>query len=62
MVNIIYRHYKKGDDGQLADLFNRAFQMNGVGIVRTSEEWNWRYVKSPNFEQIIRDLLDQRFT
>jgi hypothetical protein len=42
MVNIIYRHYKKGDDRQIADLFNRAFQMNGVGIVRTSEEWNWR--------------------
>ena len=60
MVNIIYRHYKKGDDGQIADLFNRAFQMNGVGIVRTSEEWNWRYVKSPYFEpemiQIAEDV------
>ena len=60
MVTIIYRHYKKGDDGQLADLFNQAFQMNGAGIVRTSEEWNWRYVKSPFFEpemiQIAEDV------
>ncbi len=64
MVDIIYRHYKKGDDGQLADLFNRAFQMNGVGIVRTSEEWNWRYIKSPHFEpemiQIAEDVEKNR--
>ncbi len=57
---IIYRHYRNGDDEQLADLFNRAFQMNGGSIVKTSKSWNWRYVQSPGFEpemvQIAEDL------
>ena len=60
MVNIIYRHYQKGDDKQLADLFNRAFQMNGFGFVRTPKNWKWRYFNSPGFEaemiQIAEDI------
>ena len=60
MVNIIYRHYQKGDDEQLADLFNRAFQMNGFGFVRTPKNWKWRYFNSPGFEaemiQIAEDI------
>lgn len=50
MTNIIYRHYKEGDAHQLADLFNRAFQMNGGGFVRTPKTWSWRYLDSPGFE------------
>lgn len=50
MVQIEYRHYKKGDDQQLAHLFNIAFQQNGAGFSRTEEIWNWRYVQSPSFE------------
>ena len=50
MLRIKYRHYEKGDEAQLADLFNRAFQMNGGGFVRTPKTVHWRYVQSPNFE------------
>ena len=50
MVNINYRHFKPGDEEQLADLFNRAFQMNGGGFVRTAKSWSWRYIDSPDFE------------
>jgi len=50
MVNIIYRNYQTGDDEQLADLYNKAFQMNGPGYLRTKENLNWRYVQYPGFE------------
>ena len=50
MVDIIFRNYKPGDDEQLADLFNQAFQMNGAGVVRTPKVINWRYPQSPNWE------------
>ncbi|MHA1149789.1 MAG: GNAT family N-acetyltransferase [Promethearchaeota archaeon] len=50
MVNIKYRHFQPGDEEQLADLFNRAFQMNGGGFVRTPKTWIWRYLNSPGFE------------
>ncbi|MFX1267948.1 MAG: GNAT family N-acetyltransferase, partial [Promethearchaeota archaeon] len=64
MVNIIYRHYQKGDDEQLADLFNRAFQMNGFGFVRTPKNWKWRYFNSPGFEadmiQIAEDIENNK--
>jgi GNAT superfamily N-acetyltransferase len=60
MKNIIYRTYKKGDEKQLADLFNKAFQRNGASFIRTSKSWNWRYVQSPEFEpemiQIAEDV------
>lgn len=59
MVNIIFRHYKEGDETQLADLFNLAFQRGG-GMVRTPKNWYWRFVKSPGFEpemcQIAEDV------
>jgi predicted N-acetyltransferase YhbS len=64
MVNIIYRNYKKADEIQLTHLFNRAFQMNGGGFVRTSKGLNWRYMKSPNFDpemvQIAEDTEERR--
>jgi len=50
MGSIVYRHYQDGDETQLADLYNRSFQANGPGLVRTPKNWNWRYVQSPNFE------------
>jgi len=50
MVNIIYRHYRAGDDEQLADLFIRSFQMNKASFPRTAKSWNWRYAQSPGFE------------
>jgi len=50
MVNIEFRHYQEGDDEQLADLFNRAFQTLGGGQVKTPKQTNWRYAQSPNFE------------
>ncbi|MFX1409760.1 MAG: GNAT family N-acetyltransferase [Promethearchaeota archaeon] len=60
MVNIIYRHYKSGDEIQLADLFNITFQQNGGGLVRTPKNWAWRYIQSPGFEpemcQIAEDI------
>lgn len=57
---IIFRHYHDGDDKQLADLYNRSFQTNGAGLIRTPKIWNWRYVQSPDFEpemiQIAEDI------
>ncbi len=64
MEKIIYRHYRKGDDYQLADLFNLAFQQNGSGFIRTPNTWNWRFVQSPGFEpemcQIAEDIDNQK--
>jgi GNAT superfamily N-acetyltransferase len=58
MENIIFRHYKEGDEKQLADLFNYAFKRSVV--IRTAINWRWRYVKSPEFEpemcQIAEDV------
>jgi len=60
MNDIVFRHYREGDENQLANLFNLAFQQNGSGFVRTPNNWNWRYVKSPGFEpemcQIAEDI------
>ncbi|MFW9771402.1 MAG: GNAT family N-acetyltransferase [Candidatus Thorarchaeota archaeon] len=60
MVSIIYRNYQQGDEEQLADLFNRAFQMNGFSFIRTKKNWEWRYIQSPDFEpemiQIAEDI------
>jgi len=60
MANIIYRHYKPGDEKMLAELFNIAFQQNGAGTVRTPKNWIWRYPQSPGFEpemcQIAEDV------
>ncbi len=58
MTNIVFRHYKEGDEKQLAELFNLAFQKSVV--TRTSTSWQWRYIKSPGFEpemcQIAEDI------
>ena len=62
MGKIEYRHYQKGDEEQLADLFNRAFQMNGGGFVRTPKIWKWRYVQSPGFEPEQCQLAEDRDT
>jgi len=50
MTNIIYRHYQKGDDAQLAYLYMRAFQENFATYVRTAQIEKWRYPQSPDFE------------
>ena len=59
MVKIIYRHYKPGDDKQLADLFNTVFN-----FIRTPKSWNWRFVQSPDFEpemcQIAEDIDNKK--
>lgn len=64
MVKIVYRYYQEGDADQLADLFNRAFQMNGFSFVRTPKNWRWRYLHSPDFEpemiQIAEDAENQK--
>jgi len=64
MINIIYRNYQIGDDEQLADLFNKAFQMNGANYLRTKENLNWRYVQNPGFEpkmvQIAEDIDNKK--
>jgi ribosomal protein S18 acetylase RimI-like enzyme len=49
-MNIIYRHYKEGDEDQIADLFNRAFQTNFASFLRTPKNWHWRYIQAPGFE------------
>ncbi|MFW9898886.1 MAG: GNAT family N-acetyltransferase [Candidatus Thorarchaeota archaeon] len=59
MVNIIYRHFQEGDDPQLADLFNRAFQMNGLSVIRTPKNWNWRYFQSPSFEPEMCQIAEE---
>ena len=60
MGTIIYRHYKSGDDQQLANLFNITFQQGGGGVVRTLKSWTWKYVQSPGFKpkmcQIAEDI------
>ncbi len=61
---VSFRYYRLGDEVQMADLFNRAFQMNGGGIVRTPLTWKWRYVQSPSFEpeqvQIAEDVEEKK--
>ncbi len=46
---INYRTFQAGDEDQLADLFNRAFQTNGGGFIRTPKSFHWRYVEEPDF-------------
>ena len=62
MVEIIFRHYRPGDEKQLADLFNHAFKRSVV--IRTPTNWRWRYVKSPEFEpemcQIAEDIENKK--
>jgi len=60
MANIVYRHYQRTDDFQLSDLFNRAFQMNGGGFVRTPKGLNWRYIQSPGFEPEMIQIAEDR--
>jgi len=64
MTNIIYRHYKPGDEKSLADLFIIGFQQNGPGAIRTSKNWIWRYPQSPEFEpemcQIAEDVDENK--
>ena len=62
MVNIIYRHYKPGDEEQLADLFNKAFPMELGGYVRTPKSWTWRYLQSPNFEPEMCQIAEDSDT
>ncbi|UCC20621.1 MAG: GNAT family N-acetyltransferase [Promethearchaeota archaeon] len=58
MGKIIFRHYRAGDEKQLANLFNLAFRRSV--IKRTPSSWLWRYVNSPGFEpqmcQIAEDI------
>lgn len=58
LVRLVYRNYKAGDDEQLADLYNRAFQMAGFNFLRNGKNWNWRYFQSPNFEDRMIHLLE----
>jgi len=47
--DITYRTYQPGDDEQITDLFNSAFQMNGGGVLRTPKSWHWRFADDPEF-------------
>ena len=49
-MKLIFRNYKDGDDKQIVDLFNIAFQTVGGGFLRTPKSWNWRYIQAPSFE------------
>lgn len=64
MTNIIYRHYQKGDDAQLAYLYMKAFQENLTTYIRTAQIEKWRYPQSPDFEpqmiQIAEDVDKKR--
>ncbi|MFW9866673.1 MAG: GNAT family N-acetyltransferase [Candidatus Thorarchaeota archaeon] len=62
MTNFIYRHYRKGDEEDLADLFNRAFQQGGAGFVRTPKSWYWRYVQSPGFDPEMCQIAEDPTT
>ncbi|MHA1732498.1 MAG: GNAT family N-acetyltransferase [Promethearchaeota archaeon] len=48
--NLVYRNYQPGDERDLADVFNRAFQTNGAGNVRTTSWQAWRYPGRPGFD------------
>ncbi len=48
-TEIKYRTFQVGDEEQLSDLFNRAFQSNGGGFIRTPKSFHWRYVEEPDF-------------
>ena len=61
-MQIVYRHYHDGDDENLANLYNIAFQMNGAGFVRTPKGWNWRYVQSPSFEPEMIQIAEDKDT
>jgi predicted N-acetyltransferase YhbS len=60
MVNIIYRYYQEGDEEQLADLFNRAFQMNKIDIIRTKKSLLWRYLEAPYFEPEMIQIAEDK--
>ncbi len=60
MTNIVYRHYEKGDDAQLADLYNKAFQQNSTSFIRTGLIEKWRYANSPNFEPEMVQIAEDK--
>jgi len=49
----IFRDYKKGDEIQIVDLFERVF-----GKKMTLDFWKWRFVENPFGEGIIKLLFD----
>jgi ribosomal protein S18 acetylase RimI-like enzyme len=59
MVDLIFRHYRKGDEEQLVNLFNIAFQRGG-GTVRTPKNWQWRYIESPGFEPEMCQIAEDK--
>jgi ribosomal protein S18 acetylase RimI-like enzyme len=58
--NIIFRHYRPGDEIGLAEVFNRAFQGLGGGFLRTPRMIRWRYVTNPGADpneiQVAEDI------
>ncbi|GAB4322187.1 MAG: hypothetical protein Kow0069_26780 [Promethearchaeota archaeon] len=50
IVDLKFRHYERGDEAGLAEVFVRAFQTNGASGVRTRKSWHWRYAERPGFE------------
>jgi GNAT superfamily N-acetyltransferase len=63
-IEIEYRTYRPGDETDLADVFNRAFQHNGGGFFRTPRAVKWRYITRPTGNpaeiQIAVDKATQR--
>ena len=47
-MNLEFRTYQPGDEAGLAETFNRAFQMNGGGFLRTSKSILYQYVNRPH--------------
>ena len=62
MGDIVYRHYKPGDEKELADLFNIVFPGELGGYVRTPKSWIWRYFQSPNFEPDMCQIAEDQNT
>lgn len=46
-MKIAYRNYHKGDEDQLAEVFNRCFS-HATGFKRTPQTILWRYLHRPN--------------
>lgn len=46
-MNLVYRTYQKGDEEQLAEVYNLAFKPM---FPRTANAWKWKYIEKPEFD------------
>ena len=49
--NLTIRHFARGDETQINDLFNKIFQKS-----RTLDAWHWKYMDNPAMEDVSKQV------